>query len=324
MTSTQTTNRTPMRSVVALAGGVGGAKLAHGLYGSLPADALTVVVNTADDFVHWGLNISPDLDTVMYTLAGIANEATGWGVADETWNALAAIGRLQGKTWFRIGDQDLATHLRRTEALRAGESLSAITARMAAALGIRAALLPMSDDRVATMVRTPDGLLGFQDYFVRRQHRDAVQGIELQGIDTAAVAPSVGEAIPTADAIVFCPSNPIVSIGPILALAGTRELLESCTVPRVAVSPIIGGKALRGPADAMLQGLGHEPSALGVARIYQGLLTGMVIDDLDADQAEAIRALGMDVLVTNTIMRTIDDRRRLASVILDWCAASYD
>jgi LPPG:FO 2-phospho-L-lactate transferase len=192
---------------------------------------------------------------------------------------------------------------------------------MAAALGIRARLLPMSDDRVATMVKTPDGILAFQDYFVRRQHRDPVQGIELDGIDSAAVAPGVVDALQNAGLIIFCPSNPIVSIGPILALPGVRDLLASRPIPRIAVSPIIGGKALKGPADVMLQGLGHESTAAGVARMYQGLLTGMVIDDQDADQAGEITALGMDVLTTDTIMRTLDDRRRLATTILEWCGA---
>jgi LPPG:FO 2-phospho-L-lactate transferase len=306
--------------VVALAGGVGGAKLAHGLYQVLAPEMLGVVVNTADDFVYWGLHISPDVDTVMYTLAGIANEVTGWGITDETWNALEATGRLQGETWFRVGDKDLATHLRRTEALRAGQSLSDVTRQMARALGIHADLLPMSDDPVATIVHTPDGPLHFQDYFVRRQHRDPVHQIELTGIEQASRTRAVDEAISRAQVIIFCPSNPLVSIGPILAIPGTRELLSERQVPRVAVSPIIGGKALKGPADTMLQGLGHEPSALGVARLYQGLLSGLVIDHADEQHAAAIRELGYDVLVTDTIMRGIPDRQRLADTVLAWCA----
>lgn len=312
-------NKQPLR-VVALAGGVGGAKLAHGLYRALPAGMLTVVVNTADDFTYWGLNISPDLDTVMYTLAGIANEVTGWGITDETWSALEATARLGGETWFRIGDKDLATHLRRTEALRAGQTLSDVTTRMANALGIRAGLLPMSDDPVATIVHTPDGPLGFQDYFVRRQHRDQVDRIELQGIEHAAVAAPVATALAAADAIIFCPSNPIVSIGPILALGGMRELLRERSVPRVAVSPIVGGKALKGPADTMLQSLGHESSVVGVARLYQGLLDGLVIDQVDARHAAEIRDLGFEVLVTDTIMRDVADRERLAEHVLRWYA----
>lgn len=307
--------------IVALAGGVGGAKLAHGLYQSLPPDALTVVVNTADDFVHWALHISPDLDTVMYTLAGIANEATGWGVADETWSALTAIGRLGGETWFRIGDQDLATHIRRTEALRSNGTLTDVTLELSRALGIRARLLPMSDARVMTMVETTDGLLAFQDYFVRRGHRDQVVGIRLDGIERAAPTAQVVTAIQEATAIVLCPSNPIVSIGPILALPGLRPFLTGRDVPRVAISPLVGGKALRGPADTMMTALGHESSALGVARLYQGLITGMVIDHADAAHERAIRALGMDVLVTDTIMHSLADRRRLAADVLQWCGA---
>ena len=305
--------------VVALAGGVGGAKLAHGLYHALPPDSLTVVVNTADDFVHWALHISPDLDTVMYTLAAIANEATGWGVADETWSAIEAIGRLGGETWFRIGDRDLATHVRRTEGLRAGKSLTAVTAELARALGIRARLLPMCDEPVATMVETPAGLLAFQDYFVRRGHHDQVTGIQLHGVERAAPTSLVTATLQAARVVVFCPSNPIVSIGPILAMPGMKQLLSGLDVPRVAVSPLVHGKALRGPADSMMTALGHDSSALGVARLYQGIVTGMVIDQVDTDLEPAIRALGMDVLVADTIMRTVDDRRRLADEILAWC-----
>ena len=307
-----------LRRVVALAGGVGGAKLAHGLYAALPTNSLTVVVNTADDFTHWGLNISPDLDTVTYTLAGIANEATGWGVKDETWQALAMAGRLGAETWFRIGDQDLATHVLRTEALRQGRPLSAVTQHLASALGIQAQICPMSDDPVATLVQTPDGWLAFQDYFVRRQHRDPVLAIRLQGVEEATVAPPAAQAIAKAGAIIICPSNPIVSIGPILAVPGMRELLATRGLPCIAVSPIVGGKALRGPADTMLQTLGHEPSALGVARLYQGLATAMVIDQLDSQYADPIRELGFEVLATDTIMQSVPDRRRLAETILRW------
>jgi LPPG:FO 2-phospho-L-lactate transferase len=307
-------------NIAALAGGVGGAKLAHGLYMALPPDSLSVVVNTADDFTHWGLKISPDLDTVMYTLAGIANESTGWGVADETWSALAMAGRFRADTWFRIGDQDLMTHVLRTAALAAGRSLSHITAELAEALGIRARLLPMTDATVATTVQTPDGWLAFQDYFVRRRHADQVLDVRIEGTEDARVAPGVAAAVANAEAIIFCPSNPIVSIGPILALPNMQELLAARAVPRIAVSPIVGGKALRGPADTMLSALGHESSALGVARIYQGLVSGMVIDRLDQEDEAAIRALDMEVLVVDTIMRSVADRQRLAQDILAWCA----
>jgi LPPG:FO 2-phospho-L-lactate transferase len=308
-----------MKEIVALAGGVGGAKLAHGLYRALPPDSLAVVVNTGDDFTHWGLHISPDLDTVMYTLAGVANEATGWGVKDETWNALDAIGRLDAPTWFRIGDRDLATHVVRTAALREGRTLTEATAALSRALGIAAHLLPMTDDAVPTFVQTPDGWLPFQDYFVRRGHRDLVLGVRFDGIERASVPQTVRDAVARADAIIFCPSNPLVSIGPILDLPAMRDLLRGRDVPRVAVSPIVGGRALKGPADTMLGGMGHESSALGVARLYGDVLTGLVIDERDAHFADPIRALGLDVLVVNTVMQTVEDRQRLAEMVLGWC-----
>ncbi len=313
-------NSNVTRGIVALAGGVGGAKLAHGLYQALPTDSLTVIVNTADDFTYWDLHVSPDLDTVMYTLAGIANESTGWGVANETWSGLAAAARLGAETWFRIGDQDLATHVLRTGALRDGRSLTMVTAAFASALGIRARLLPMTDDQVATAIETPDGWLAFQDYFVRRQHRDPVISVRIDGIQQAAASRQVEDAIRSAGAIIFCPSNPIVSIGPILAVPGIREMLAAASAPRVAVSPIVGGRALRGPADVMLNTLGHESSAVGVARLYRDILTGIVIDELDAEDEPAIRALGIKVLVTGTVMHGVDDRRALAAKILEWCS----
>ena len=309
-----------MTHIVALAGGVGGAKLAHGLYTALPPGSLSVVVNTGDDFIHWGLHISPDIDTVMYTLAGIANEVTGWGVKDETWTALNAMGHLDAPTWFGIGDRDLATHVVRTAALREGQSLTESTAALCRSLGVRARLLPMTDDLVPTFVQTPDGWLPFQDYFVRRGHRDEVLGIRVDGIEQAALPVGVSEAITNADAIVFCPSNPFVSIGPILQVPGMRDLVATRSVPRIAISPIVGGRALKGPADKMLGGLGHESSALGVARLYRDILSGLVIDGKDREYADAIRALGFDVLVTNTVMQTIEDRQTLAEVVLEWCS----
>jgi LPPG:FO 2-phospho-L-lactate transferase len=302
--------------IVAFAGGVGGAKLAHGLYQTLPPDTLTVVVNTADDFDLWGLRISPDLDTVMYTLAGLANKETGWGVAGDTWQMFEMLERYGYDTWFRLGDRDVATHIARTEQLRAGRSLTDITASFAQALGIAAALLPMCDEPVMTLVDTPAGQLQFQDYFVRRHHSDPVHAITLGGIEQATVSPEVRKAITEAEAIIFCPSNPIVSIGPILALPGMRALLEERRAPKVAVSPIVGGKALRGPADQMLRGLGYDVSAYGVASIYHGLLDVFVIDKVDAEQRDRIEQLGMRVLVTDTVMRDEADRRRLAEEIL--------
>ncbi len=302
--------------VVALAGGVGGAKLAQGLALALPAGALTVIVNTADDFDLFGLRICPDIDTVLYTLAGIANPATGWGIAGDTFHTLQAIARLGRETWFLLGDQDFATHIVRTERLRQGATLTEVTQELATALGVPAQVLPMSDDEVATVVETPAGSLAFQDYFVRRRQRDEVRGIVLRGIENARPNPAALEAIAHAELLIICPSNPLVSIGPILALDGMREALRASSAPLVAVSPIIGGKAVKGPADRMLAGLGHESSAAGVAALYQDLLDGFVIDVEDAGQAERIRATGPRVLVTQTVMGDAPDRRRLALEVL--------
>ena len=307
--------------IVALAGGVGGAKLAQGLYGVAPPADLVVIVNTADDFDRFGLHVSPDLDTVMYTLAGLANPVTGWGVVDDTFQAMTLLERYGRDGWFRLGDRDLATHIARTERLRQGASLSAVTAELAGALGIQARLLPMCDEPVMTLVDTPAGQLEFQDYFVRRHQRDAVLGVVFAGAERATLPAAVDEALAAAEAIVFCPSNPIVSVGPILAVPGLRERLARARAPRVAVSPIVGGQALKGPAAHMLQTLGHEVSPVGVARLYAGLIDGMVIDEQDAALRPRIEALGIRPLVERTIMGDEMDRRRLAGVVLDFCRA---
>ncbi len=303
--------------IVALAGGVGGAKLADGLYRSVAPDELTIVVNTGDDFDLYGLRISPDADTVLYTLAGLANPDTGWGIAGDTFTTLEMLRRYGEDTWFLLGDHDFATHIQRTRWLREGQTPTQVAAALVAALGIRARLLPMCDTPVATWVRTPNGELAFQDYFVRRHHSDDVLGIRFDGIEDARPSALVRDAITQADAIVFCPSNPIVSVGPILAIPGMRDLLRTARAPRVAISPIIGGQALRGPADRMLAGLGDEVSAFGVARLYADLLDGMVIDRADAALAERISdELRLRVLVTDTIMRDQADRQRLAQETL--------
>lgn len=307
--------------IVALAGGVGGAKLAQGLYGAVAPDALAVVVNTADDFDHLGLRICPDLDTVMYTLAGLANPVTGWGVVDDTFQAMELLGRYGRPTWFRLGDRDLATHIARGERLRQGARLGEVTAELAGALGIRAALLPMCDEPVATLVDTPAGRLEFQDYFVRRHQQDAVLGVVYAGAAAARLPEAVGRALAGAEAIVLCPSNPIVSIGPILAVPGLRARLAGAAAPRVAVSPIVAGQALKGPAAHMLATLGHEVSPVGVARLYTGLIDGMVIDAADAAARGAIEALGLRVLVTQTVMGGREDRERLGREVLDFCRA---
>jgi LPPG:FO 2-phospho-L-lactate transferase len=302
--------------IIALAGGVGGAKLAQGLYRALPPDSLTVIGNTADDMTHLGLRISPDLDTVLYTLADMANPTTGWGIAGDSTRTFELLRRYGAEDWFLLGDLDLATHLRRTTLLASGESLTAATASLTRALEVRAAILPMCDEPVGTIVETPDGPLDFQEYFVRRRHQDRVTGIRFGGIEAATLPPGVGTALDMAEVIVFCPSNPFVSLGPILAVPGFRERLAATRVPRVAVSPIIGGRALKGPADRMLAGLGHDVSTLGVARLYADLLDGLVIDDEDAALAPAIEALGLRTLVTQTIMGGAEDRQRLAEETL--------
>ncbi len=302
--------------VVALAGGVGGAKLAEGLYRVLPPDHLSVVVNTADDLDLYGLRVCPDLDTVLYTLAGLADPSQGWGIAGDTFATLDLLGRYGAPTWFRLGDRDLATHIRRTELLRGGARLTAVMEGLARALDVRARLLPMCDEPVTTRVRTADGVLDFQDYFVRRRHGDPVLGLEFAGINTARVTDEARTTVAGATAIVLCPSNPFVSVAPILAVPGLRDLLHTSGAPIVAVSPIVGGQALRGPAAAMLAALGHEVSALGVARLYQGLAHGFVLDEEDSALAPAVEALGLRALVTPAVMRSPDDRHRLATSTL--------
>lgn len=302
--------------VVALAGGVGGAKLAHGLAMVLPAESLTVVVNTGDDFEHLGFHISPDVDTVMYTLAGLANPDTGWGLAGETWSFLEALGRLGGETWFRLGDRDLATHVERRRRLERGETLTEVTQALCEALGVRQAVRPMSDDRLRTVVQTDEGDLGFQEYFVHRQCRPKVTGFLFEGEGQARPTGAVVQALSEADLIVFCPSNPFVSIEPILRLPGVRDLVRAR--PTIAVSPIVGGQALKGPAGKMLAELGQEVSAEAVARQYEGLLQGFVLDAVDASLEAEVRGHGLRVLVTDTVMRSERDRARLARQVIDF------
>ena len=306
--------------VCALAGGVGGAKLASGLQDVLSPGDLSVVVNTADDFDLWGLHICPDVDTVMYTLAGISNPETGWGIADESFETLNMLERYGEEIWFKLGDRDLATHVLRTSRMISGETLTEVTAGLSAALGVESIVLPMSDDPVSTVLETQEGRLEFQEYFVRRGQRDEVLGIELRGIEEARPTEGVLAAISGADAIVLCPSNPVVSVGPILALPGMLQALASSTVPKVAVSPIVGGRALKGPADRMLASLGHEVSSTGVARMYEGLVDGMVVDRIDEGERTGIEAIGMRVLATESVMRDAEDRARLASETLEFGA----
>lgn len=302
--------------VVALAGGVGGAKLADGLAQVLPAADLTIVVNTGDDFEHFGLTICPDLDTVCYTLAGLANSETGWGRADETQNALRSVEILGGPSWFSLGDRDLGTHLERTRRLTAGEALSAITADFCRAWGMHVRVLPMSDDPVRTIVDTDEGELPFQEYFVARACEPRVRKFRFAGIEQAQPAPGVLEAISTADLVVICPSNPWVSIAPILSVPGIRDAMQKKAV--IAVSPIIGGKAVKGPAAKMFSELGFEPSALAVARYYGRLLRGFVLDIVDSAHSTAIQGLGIMPFVTATLMQDRADRTRLAGEVIDF------
>jgi LPPG:FO 2-phospho-L-lactate transferase len=307
--------------IVALAGGVGGAKLADGLYRTVAPDELTIIVNTGDDFDLYGLRISPDADTVLYTLAGLANPETGWGIAGDTFATLEMLRRYGEDTWFLLGDRDFATHIQRTRWLRDGKTPTEVASALVTALGVRARLLPMCDALVATHVRTPEGELAFQDYFVRRHHSDEVLGIRFAGIEAAEPSEQIRAALAVAEAIVFCPSNPLVSIGPIIEVPGMRDLLRAARAPRVAISPIIAGKALRGPADRMLAGLGDEVSAFGVARLYADLLDGIIIDHADTALAERIsEELRLRVHVTDTVMRDAADRQRLARETLRFAA----
>jgi LPPG:FO 2-phospho-L-lactate transferase len=307
--------------IVTLAGGVGGAKMAQGLQASVPAGELTVVVNTADDFELYGLHISPDLDTVMYTLAGIADPFHGWGVAGDSRHTLDAIAAYGREPWFLLGDRDFATHILRTERLRQGVPLSAVTAELAGALGVPSRIVPMSDDRVATLIDTPSGRLEFQDYFVGRRQSDDVLGVTFAGIAEATAHPEAVAAVRAAEAIVIAPSNPIVSVAPILETSGMREALQARVGPIVALSPIVGGRAIKGPAANMLDTLGHEVSARGVARLYADLIDGFVIDVLDRELRSDIEMLGPRVLVTSTVMGDLRDRARLAREVLDFAHA---
>lgn len=306
--------------VVALAGGVGGAKLAHGLQAHLGAD-LTVVANTGDDLELHGLLVMPDHDTVMYTLAGLADRELGWGLAGETFAAAGQLSTYGEPTWFRLGDRDLATHIVRTARLRQGQRLTEICLELQAALGVLARVLPMSDDPVRTHVATDEGWLDFQEYFVHRRQAPEVRQVRFDGIEAAHPSPEVLDAIAVADAVVVAPSNPIVSIGPILAVPGLRQALIAGGAPIVAVSPIVGGRAIKGPADRMLASLGEEVSALGVARRYADLATGFVLDREDAPLAPAVESLGLRTLVTDTIMTDDPARARLAAAVLEFAGA---
>jgi LPPG:FO 2-phospho-L-lactate transferase len=302
-------------TVVALSGGIGGAKLALGLSRVLPPDELLIIANTGDDFEHLGFAISPDIDTVMYTLAGLANPELGWGRHDETWSFMEALAAIGGETWFRLGDRDLAVHVERTRRLQAGETLSAVTADLCRRLGVRPRVLPMSDDKVRTRLRTDDGWIDFQDYFVHRRCEPVVHELAFHGAATASAHSDflAGLADPRLTAVVICPSNPFISIEPILAVPGVRDALRDCAAPVVAVSPIIGGRAVKGPTAKMMAELGLAPSAGAVAHRYGGLIDGYVVDYADMDQVANIRP---KVMLAQTLMTTLADREALARTVL--------
>jgi LPPG:FO 2-phospho-L-lactate transferase len=312
------------RPVVALAGGVGGAKLAHGLQAHL-GERLTVVVNTGDDTERHGLLVMPDHDTVMYTLAGLADPVQGWGIAGETFAAMEMLERYGEETWFRLGDRDLGTHIVRTRRLAGGERLTGVCLDLQESLGVRARILPMTDDAVRTEVHTDDGWLDFQEYFVRRHQEPEVRGVRFRGVEEATATEEALEAIGSAEVVVVAPSNPIVSVGPILAVPGVRQALAAARergTEIAAVSGIVGGKALKGPADRMLASLGHESSALGVARLYADWIDTFVLDQVDAALQPQIEALGLKTLVTDTIMSDDAARARLASEILGYASGA--
>lgn len=305
-------------SVIALSGGIGGAKLALGLDKILPARSLMVVCNTGDDFEHLGLTICPDLDTVMYTLAGIANPKTGWGRANETWTFMQALEALGGETWFQLGDGDLAIHVERTRRCRAGASLTKVTRELCKRLGIETNIVPMCDQPVRTMVATEkDGVLPFQRYFVERRAAPRVTGFTFEGAAEARVSPELIDALRHSklDVVVICPSNPFISIDPILAVPGLCQALQDCSAPIVAVSPIIGGKAVKGPTAKMMTELGLPTTPNGIASHYDGLLSGLVIDEADEGEAAAI---DLPCLVTPTLMRSDEDKKELAARVLDF------
>ncbi len=303
--------------VLAVSGGVGGAKLAVGLSRLLPPENLTIVVNTGDDETFHGLYVSPDIDTVVYALAGMTNRETGWGVEGDSFRAMDALGRLGGETWFRLGDLDLAMHLRRTELLALGRTLSEATREICDALGVRHPVVPMSDAPVRTVVRTAEhGEMAFQEYFVRRACEPRIAGVRFAGAENAPPSPAFAAALESADAIVFCPSNPVVSVGPVLAVRGVREAITRFRGPRVAVSPIVGGRALKGPAAKMMTELGEDASNAGVARRCAGLADALILDESDADDAAAVEAAGMSARTARTVMTSESGKTALAEAVL--------
>ncbi len=302
--------------VVALSGGVGGAKLVEGLSHVVSPEELSIIVNTADDEEFYGLYVCPDLDIVMYTLAGLVNRETGWGVAGDTWNSLAMLTRLKAPTWFRLGDRDLATHILRTSWLREGRTLTEVTAELCRRLSLRVRLLPMADERVRTFVQTDVGLLPFQEYFVKQRAEVAVRQVVFDGSESARPTSEVLRAIAETDAIIVCPSNPIASIGPILAIHALREAIQNFHGPRIGISPLVGGRALKGPTVQMMEGLGLQADAVGVAMLWRDVVDVFVIDPIDESLGSDIEALGIQVVIHPIVMDTVEEKIRVAKGIL--------
>jgi len=303
--------------VITLSGGVGGAKLVLGLSHIVMGGDLVVACNTGDDFDHLGLRVCPDIDSILYSLSGLSDQQRGWGRRDETWTFMSALGDLKAPNWFNLGDGDLATHVFRSDLLRQGQLLGAVTAELALRLGITATICPMSDDPVATIVQTPEGELAFQHYFVREQCKPSVTGFRFEGFNTASLNGTVADALnDNPRAIIIAPSNPYVSVDPILHIPGMMDALIAADAPIVAVSPIVGGQALKGPAAKMMAELGIDVSVLGIARHYHELLDGLIIDQIDANLAPKIEAMGLKVHVTQTIMSDLKSRIDLASATL--------
>ncbi len=302
--------------LVTLAGGVGAARFLEGLARVTPPSNITVIVNTGDDIDLYGLRISPDLDIVMYTLAGLVDPKQGWGIQGDTYHTLDMLKRYGHDAWFLLGDRDLATHIHRTHLMQQGHTLAEVSDQIRRALGLETRFLPMSNEPVTTRILTPDGSLHFEEYFVQRRASDPVLGVQFAGIETARPAPGVLEAIAGAEAILLAPSNPIVSIGTILAVAGVREAMRATDAPVVAISPIVGGATIKGPADKLMSGLGLEVSARGVAEYYRDFLDVLIIDQVDAALAPEIEALGLRVIVMDTIMRGLPEKEALARAAL--------
>jgi LPPG:FO 2-phospho-L-lactate transferase len=309
--------------IVVFTGGTGGTILVQGLQQVVAPEDLTVVVNTGDDIEWWGLHVSPDIDSVLYGLAGLLSKERGWGVDGDSFRCLERMKQFGQPSWFSLGDLDLATHLTRTAMLKAGKSLSQATAELASRMGIRARVLPMSDDRVSTMLDTAKGMLSFQEYFVRERHQVAVRRVRFEGAHRASPAPGVIESIDSADAIIFAPSNPVTSIGPILAVPGIRDALRRAKTTIAAVSPIVGGDAVSGPAGALMKMMGWPSSIAGVAKAYEDFLDVLIADRADEAAAVAVRTDSLRAICTNTIMNSLDDKRELARVALETCSAKH-